>query len=146
MAMGSAVKALYLDRSCFLKLQTTDLIEGVEDSNDNGIPNYLDLDSDGDGIPDSLEGLSDVDGDGIPAFLDLDSDGDGILDVVEKSPDVQEIDDSTNNNPVDTDNDGIPDFLDRDSDNDGVPDVLEGLGDPDKVGNVERRWFAVVND
>ena len=42
----------------------------------DGVPNYLDLDSDGDGIPDSVEGQKDSDGDGIPNYLDLDSDGD----------------------------------------------------------------------
>ena len=36
------------------------------------------MDSDGDGIPDSIEGVVDTDGDGISNFLDLDSDGDGM--------------------------------------------------------------------
>ena len=43
----------------------------------DGKPNYLDLDSDGDGILDQTEGKSDPDGDSVPSFLDLDSDGDG---------------------------------------------------------------------
>ena len=34
-------------------------------------------DADGDGIDDITEGIGDIDGDGIPNYLDLDSDGDG---------------------------------------------------------------------
>ena len=44
------------------------------DNDRDGIPNYRDLDSDGDAIPDEIEGARDKDGDGLPNFLDLDSD------------------------------------------------------------------------
>lgn len=40
------------------------------DSDNDGVPNSLDLDSDNDGIPDSREGNGDSDGDGIPDSLD----------------------------------------------------------------------------
>ena len=54
----------------------------------DGTPNFLDLDSDGDGIPDSVETAADVDGDGNPNFLDLDSDNDGIPDAFEGTVDT----------------------------------------------------------
>ena len=41
------------------------------------------VDTDGDTILDSVEGIDDIDGDGIPNFLDLDSDGDGYSDLNE---------------------------------------------------------------
>lgn len=41
------------------------------------------VDTDGDSIVDSVEGIGDVDGDGTPNFLDLDSDGDGVPDATE---------------------------------------------------------------
>jgi len=69
-------------------------IDGLELSVDqpdldaDGTPNFLDLDSDGDGIPDSVETAADVDGDGNPNFLDLDSDGDGIPDAFEGTVDT----------------------------------------------------------
>ncbi len=47
------------------------------------IPNFLDTDSDGDGIPDATEGTGDPDNDDIPNYLDLDSDGDGVSDETE---------------------------------------------------------------
>ena len=58
------------------------------DSDGDGIPNYRDLDSDGDMIADILEcptGVPciDTDGDGVPNIFDLDSDNDGIFDICE---------------------------------------------------------------
>ncbi len=79
----------------------------VVDSDNDGVPDFLDLDSDNDGIPDNIEaqttqnyivpngeednrgvdkayptGLTpvDTDGDNIPDYIDTDSDGDGLLD------------------------------------------------------------------
>eukprot|EP00960_Hanusia_phi_P054038 762521-Hanusia_phi.AAC.38 len=49
----------------------------------NGIPRYLNLDSDGDTLPDAREGLQDVDGDGIPNCYDLDSDGEASMSFVQ---------------------------------------------------------------
>ena len=97
-----------------------DSVEGTRDTDGDGTPDYKDLDSDGDGISDAIEGSADADGDGIPNFRDLDSDGDGIPDSTEGI--------------VDTDNDGRPNFLDTDSDGDGIPDALEGSIDTDGDG------------
>lgn len=55
----------------------------AQDIDLDGIPNWLDKDSDGDLIPDSLEGTGDADGDGLPNFLDTDSDGNGVGDLAE---------------------------------------------------------------
>jgi hypothetical protein len=88
----------------------------------------LDVDSDGDGIPDSVEAGSnpstpvDTDGDGTPDYQDPDSDNDGIPDSVEAGSDPT--------NPVDTDGDGTPDYQDPDSDNDGIPDSVEAGSNP----------------
>ncbi len=90
------------------------------DTDQDGLPDYLDLDSDNDGIPDAVEGIVDTDGDGVPNFRDLDSDNDGIPDAIEGT--------------VDTDGDGIPNYLDVDSDNDGIPDAVEGIRDTDGDG------------
>jgi len=84
------------------------------DIDKDGIPAWLDNDSDGDGISDRLEGVADVDNDSIPNFLDLDSDGNNIPDAVEAGKDVL--------NPQDTDGDGIPDYLDLDDDGDMIAD------------------------
>ena len=64
----------------------------------DGTPDYLDLDSDDDGIPDSVEGSIDSDNDGQADFRDLDSDNDGLLDA--------------NEGVVDADDDGKPDYQD----------------------------------
>lgn len=90
--------------------------EGSGDADQDGTPNYQDPDSDNDGIPDRDEGNDDVDGDGDPNYLDEDSDGDGLPDSDEGTGD--------------TDQDGIPDYLDNDSDNDGIPDPVEIGDDP----------------
>ena len=94
--------------------------DSVNDADGDGIPNYLDRDSDNDNILDANETDSDSDGDGIPNFLDEDSDGDGLLDIVEGQADF--------------DGDATPNYLDLDSDGDGLSDQLEGSGDPDNDG------------
>lgn len=91
------------------------------DADGDKIPDYLDQDSDNDGIPDAAEGHGDADKDGLPNCIDKDSDNDGIADAIEKS--------------VDFDKDGKPNFLDKDSDNDGINDEDEGIKDFDKDGN-----------
>ncbi|MBM4360016.1 MAG: hypothetical protein FJ096_18075 [Deltaproteobacteria bacterium] len=49
----------------------------------NGTPDYLDLDSDGDKLPDQKETTDDFEKDGTPNYLDLDSDNDCLADKVE---------------------------------------------------------------
>jgi hypothetical protein len=55
------------------------------DIDGDGIPNALDIDSDGDRIWDKYESTDDVDGDGVPNYRDTDSNNDGILDGIEAS-------------------------------------------------------------
>ncbi|WP_221411218.1 Calx-beta domain-containing protein [Roseivirga ehrenbergii] len=77
-----------------------------DDTDDDGIPNYLDPDDDGDGVPTKDEDVNkdgdptndDTDGDGVPNHLDEDDDGDG------KSTEEEGTGDS--------DGDGTPDYLD----------------------------------
>jgi len=121
----------------------------LPDSDNDGRPNYLDIDSNDDGIDDGTEGGTsgtDSDSDGIDdrfdvdntggtdanndgvddAFMPLDSDGDGTADSIDSSLDedgdgVPDILESRN----DSDGDGIADFRDTDSDNDGISDGIE---------------------
>ncbi|WP_405608882.1 T9SS type A sorting domain-containing protein [Polaribacter sp. Asnod1-A03] len=99
------------------------------DSDNDGIPNHLDLDSDNDGIPDLVEaGGEDIDGNGL--IDDINTDGTLVNDT-----DNDGLDDryDTDNGGtaianLDTDGDGIKDYLDLDADNDGIPDVVEAGG------------------
>lgn len=119
---------IILDRPCTPEDRLT-----PDDRDGDGVPNYLDLDSDNDLIPDSTEGTRDDDGNGISNYLDpfqpddnrrestiSDADGDGIPDDEEGS--------------WDRDGDGIPNYLDLDSDGDGALDSVEGTGDTDADG------------
>uniref|UniRef100_UPI0030D72828 Calx-beta domain-containing protein n=1 Tax=uncultured Roseivirga sp. TaxID=543088 RepID=UPI0030D72828 len=77
-----------------------------DDTDGDGIPNYLDPDDDGDGVPTKDEDVNkdgdptndDTDDDGVPNHLDEDDDGDG------KSTEEEGTGDS--------DGDGTPDYLD----------------------------------
>lgn len=90
----------------------------VEDDND-GIPaEFEDANLDGDFNP--ATDPTDTDGDGIPDYIDIDDDGDNVLTTVELNDDNADGDDDPLTNPRDTDADGIPDYLDDDDDNDGV--------------------------
>jgi hypothetical protein len=129
--------------------------EGFFDDDGDGIVNFFDLNSDGDGIDDIEEddmdcttAPRDTDGDGLPDFRDADGNGDGAVDDLTADrnedgepdylqpdldgdgiPNIEEID--LSGAAFDTDQDGTPDILDLDSDDDGVPDAAEGAGDAD---------------
>ncbi len=88
-----------------------------DDTDGNGVPNFLDNDDDGDTAKTRDEDINkngnwfddDTDGDGIPNFLDNDDDGDGKLSKDEDANHDGNLFDD------DTDGDGIPNFLDKDS-------------------------------
>jgi Domain of unknown function (DUF4347)/Lectin C-type domain len=104
---------------------------GATNTDGDNHPDYLDVDTDNDGILDTVEaGLdnADSDGDGIDDALDVDyspgtdSNGDGILE----------------DGPRDTDGDSVADYRDLDSDNDSLPDVIEaGLADDNVNGQAD---------
>ena len=88
-----------------------------DDTDKDNIPDYVDVDDDGDGILTKKEDLNldgnprndDTDKDGIPNYLDDDDDGDG------KKTKNEDYNRNGNFDDDDRDGDGIPDYLDRDS-------------------------------
>ncbi|WP_158839077.1 T9SS type A sorting domain-containing protein [Polaribacter sp. L3A8] len=105
------------------------------DTDGDGIPNHLDLDSDNDGIVDLIEaGGTDTNKDG-KVDTTTDTDNDGFDDAVDGSigtPLITTTADTNNDGIADTytngdaDSDNFPNFLDIDADNDGIPDNIEG--------------------
>lgn len=124
--------------------------DGIDDRWDGDAPGNSD--ANGDGLADNAT-LLDTDLDGVPDMMDLDSDKDGISDKAESGAsgvdadsdgidDAFDIDfatgsDADNNGVIDgtigrdTDADGVADYLDLDSDDDGLFDVVEA-GYPDR--------------
>ncbi|MDH3796483.1 MAG: hypothetical protein OER83_06390, partial [Flavobacteriaceae bacterium] len=86
-------------------------------SDNSGGANYLDIDSDNDGIKDLVEAQSDA---GLSQASGNDSDSDGIDDAFDADNGGSFI-----NTPENTDSDVHPDYLDLDSDNDGIIDNIE---------------------
>ncbi|WP_344929401.1 DUF7507 domain-containing protein, partial [Aquimarina addita] len=120
----------------------------VDTSNRIGddVPDYLDTDSDDDGIDDILE-AGQLLGTNVPTDIGVDTDGDGLDDIFDDDNTAIDINDNldggaagTDNNDniataevdfreiMDADNDGIADTIDLDDDNDGIPDLVEGGG------------------
>jgi len=98
-----------------------------EDLDRDGTPNYLDLDSDGDGINDLTEATGTYDSDGLANGTD--SDGDGMRGNYTSSSTVADNYDGFGGKGIslkDSDGDGYPDAYDIDSDNDGITDNVEG--------------------
>jgi len=146
----------------------------LTDTDGDGTPDYLDLDSDDDGIADSIEwgGVYpgqypvDSDSDGIPDFRDEDSDGNGLPDSVDGVADIDgdgigayaDLDDDGDGipdivemgpvptSPVDTDLDGTPDYQDTDSDNDNIADMHDTGLDSDEDGIPNYRDLDSDND
>lgn len=145
------------------------------DSDLDGVPDYLDTDSDDDTFPDLIEG-HDVNGNGFadatsPANTGVsggttDVDGDGLYDGWDNNTASS---DATNGglnpsshpaffnavvdrdwrNQKDTDRDGVPDHLDIDDDNDGIIDITEAGGnDPDgnEDGDEFPNWLDTNDD
>ncbi len=83
------------------------------DTDQDGNPDYVDLDSDNDGLQDIIEAGGE------------DTDGDGMVDTFNDANDDGWDDDENIPNPEDTDNDGMPDHQDLDSDDDGIFDIIE---------------------
>ena len=86
----------------------------------------------------------DSDADSHPDFLDLDSDNDGISDPIEAGIDVLinvgklPTEQTRTNHPLNSDGDEIADYRDLDSDNDAATDITEaGLEDSDGDGLVD---------
>jgi len=109
-----------------------DSIEGTDDTDGDGIPNFQDTDSDNDGIDDSVEVgdptvPADFDGDGIPNYIDTDSDGDGIDDALEGVADF-------NNN-------GLPDYLDAGGE---LDTAVEGFGSGGGSMNLLMLLFMIL--
>jgi hypothetical protein len=110
------------------------LWEGPADLDEDGFPNYLDDDSDGDAISDADEAGApscrdaprDIDADGVYDAYDLDGNGDSVPDGVQRA--------------TDADGDMVPDPLDLDTDGDGVAnrdELADGDADIDRDGLVD---------
>ncbi|MGB5418689.1 LamG-like jellyroll fold domain-containing protein, partial [Algibacter sp.] len=94
---------------------------------------YIDIDSDDDGIPDNVEAQPTI-GYIAPSALSAsitDANGNGLDDNYESSMGGTDLD-----NLEDTDGDGTPDYLDSDTDNDGTPDIEEN-GDVDILSGID---------
>jgi len=144
------------------------------DTDGDRVLDYLDMDSDGDGIPDAEEAGDmdpstpprDSDMDDIPDFIDSDSDGNGIPDATEGDgdfdldgiPDYADSDDDNDflpdrselqgilDPPIDTDGDGRPNFRDSDSDDDLILDGDDGAQDTDGDGLLDLEDLDSDND
>jgi len=106
------------------------------DTDDDGIYNHLDLDSDNDGCYDIAEAGGGAVGDSLvtqsPSYIDVSDNG--LADHLETSTDSDQINYTSKyyqaltnllNACADTDNDGIGDLNDIDDDNDGILDEVE---------------------
>lgn len=131
---------------------------GLDSDGTGQVDGFFDANNDGFDDQQALNPLApvDTDGDGVADFLDLDSDNDGLSDVFESSGIALDangdgrIDDLTDNNNdglvdvvipnsvLDTDGDGVANHRDLDSDGDGVFDLAEvGGDDQDNDGRVD---------
>jgi hypothetical protein len=109
-ALGTNGWSTTVSAAAALNLRNTD---GV------GNPDYLDIDSDGDGIPDNIEGMSTA---GYKLPVTTDTDGDGLVNTYDNVSGFG----GSGIFVFDFDGDGIPDYRDLDTDGDGSPDICEG--------------------
>jgi uncharacterized repeat protein (TIGR01451 family)/fimbrial isopeptide formation D2 family protein len=124
-----------------------DRVEGCIDTDGDGKDNFVDDDSDGDGVKDIDEAGDadlntapiDTDGDGMPDYIDVDSDNDGIPDGRDNCRLV------VNADQLDGDGNGVGNACEADMDGDGIRDAVDNCpavanakqedGDGDKIGD-----------
>ncbi|NNL82315.1 MAG: DNRLRE domain-containing protein, partial [Winogradskyella sp.] len=110
-ASGSTSSGNFIDN-----VQLYVIPDDCADNDGDSIPDYFDLDSDNDGIPDIVEAghgsISNGTGT-IPLTSFVDTNGNGLHDAFEGL------------SPLDSDGDGVPNYRDLDSDNDTIFDVDE---------------------
>ena len=97
----------------------------LNDSDQDGLVNYLDIDSDNDGITDHVESMPTQ---GFISPVGLDGDGDGLDDSFD-ADDIIRLDylmDQERLLFINNELDPFPDYLDLDADNDGEADNIEG--------------------
>ncbi len=92
----------------------------INDHDFDGVPSYLE-DVDGD----LSLGNDDTDGDGVQDFIDIDDDGDGTLTIEEDLEDIDSDVDSSGDGILDNDLDGDGDPTNDDTDGDGIPNYLD---------------------
>ncbi len=132
---------------------------GATDTDKDGTPDYQDLESDGDTIPDAIEWrvagcdtplaeLNDADGDGTPNFQDLDSDDNGLADKDEVCPPgALKPAGCDSSHPADFEGDGVPDWLDFDNDHDSSKtDKTLGLDDKTELANNAKVYVGLTLD
>ena len=135
----------------------TDAAEsGPGDSDGDGVPNGY-LDANGNGINDNgnTNDPTDSDNDGTPDFQELDADDDGIVDATEGHDGNADGAPDTTPSGTDTDGDGIDDAFDPDNggtvaplpdaDNDGTPNFQEVDSDGDGVNDADETGDANGN-
>ncbi|MBE3674039.1 IPT/TIG domain-containing protein [Pseudoalteromonas distincta] len=101
----------------------------AHDVDNDGTPNWLDEDSDNDGIKDVLEGTFDLDEDGLGNFVDLDSDAN----TIDDSKDA-----GNPQRPLNHDKDQFANFIDLDDDNDLILDV----NDPEPLNSASNGGYG----
>ncbi|PQJ82367.1 T9SS type B sorting domain-containing protein [Polaribacter glomeratus] len=119
------------------------IITNIDTDND-GIPNYRDVDSDNDGIFDAVEAghnLADANNDGIIDDANATTVGNnGLINTLETSADSAIL----NYTIADTDGDKLLNFLELDADNDNCFDVKEaGFTDANNNGIIDTNPFQV---
>ena len=101
--------------------------EGCADTDEDGTPDCVDEDDDGDEVLDAADNCrtlanadqEDLDGDGLGDVCDVDTDGDEVDDVEDNCPRV------VNAPQADVDGDGQGDLCDADADDDGDPNETD---------------------
>ncbi len=124
----------------------------------DGYPNFTDLDSDNDGIPDIVEtGASDINNNGkVDIFIDLNNDGIsdsylGVLAILRTGADTNNDGKADSYPNKNFDGQGRPNAYDMDADGDGIVDVIEaGFPDANLNGIIDgaigtNGWSTIVS-